>query len=117
MADSITLSIDGGNALLGNIQRWGNAVGQNAQQLLESAATMMESAIDVDTPVLTGYLESRNQLTIDPGLATWSNDADYALFVILGHHTRSGSFVPPNDFVTPSWVNAAKWLQSALQDL
>ena len=59
------------------------------------------------SPVKTGFLRSRwqfNPIGSSPLFVLYelSNDARYALFVVYGHHTRSGSFVPPQDCLTPA---------------
>ena len=59
------------------------------------------------SPVATGFLRSRwmvNPIASTPLLILYelTNDASYAIFVIGGHHTKSGSFVPPQDCLTPA---------------
>lgn len=117
MVEGITISFRDGDAIVRELQGFSKITAAQAQSKLEKAGHAMDTGINNDTPVLTGYLKSRNTLAIGPGLVTESNDADYALFVILGHHTRSGSFVPPNDFMTPSWHAAGQQLVSDLKGL
>ena len=75
-----------------------------------TAATQDAQAVAINlTPVDTGFLQSRNLVRAIGGassliLAELYNDAYYAPFVVFGHHTRSGSFVPPQDFFTPAMV-------------
>lgn len=117
MPDSITVSVFGNKAILDNLAAWGLDVQAAAQADLVQAGGM---ALEIDnglTPVLTGYLQSRNELYVEEGVVTVSNDADYALPVALGHHTRSGSFVPPNDFLTPGMDQAGQWLLGKLRGL
>lgn len=67
----------------------------------------LDDAYDASTPlipVLTGFLLSRQQKRLIGGgiepTGELYNDADYALPVCMGHHTRSGSWVAPQDFMT-----------------
>ena len=115
MTDSITVSVFGNKAILDNMAAWGAQVQAAAQAKLAQAGQM---ALDFDngiTPVLTGNLRSHNLLDVQEGVATVSNDCDYALPVLLGHRTSSGSFVPPRDWLTPGMDVAGKWLLQELK--
>lgn len=115
MADGITVEVFGNKAILDGITNWGTGVAQEAQKLLEQAGQVGLEYSDSLTPVRTGYLLSRNQLDVQPGVVTISNDADYAIFIVLGHFTRGHkSFVPPNDFLTPGMQAGGAWLQEQL---
>ena len=118
MADGITVEIFGNKAMLDGIANWGTEVAQDAQKLLEQAGGIALEYSDSITPVRTGYLLSRNQLDVQQGIVTISNDADYAIFIVLGHFTRGHkSFVPPNDFLTPGMQVGGEWLQAQLEAL
>ncbi len=55
-------------------------------------------------PVATGYLLSRQQTRLIGGgtepTGELYNDAPYSRWVTFGHHTRSGSWVAAQDFMT-----------------
>lgn len=52
------------------------------------------------TPRRTGFLDSRNGWEMTgPGEGHWTNDADYAVHVELGHLTPSGAHVPANPYM------------------
>ncbi|SRR6266849_741324 len=85
------------------------------QAVVDSALDGQSMAMDLSA-VLTGYFRSRWQ--VQPGDTKLSrnlvNDADYAKFLIFGHHTRSGSWVPPQDCLTPALVYGRKRLVERL---
>lgn len=67
----------------------------------------LDDAYDASVPLIpvdTGFLKSRQQKRLIGGgvqpTGELYNDADYALPVCMGHHTRSGSWVPAQDFMT-----------------
>jgi hypothetical protein len=69
-----------------------------------------------------GYLRSRNQARMVKNgpthfVSEYSNDADYALFVAMGHHTRSGTWVAKQDFLTLPYVYGRRRLQERLSAL
>lgn len=92
------------------------------QDLAEAAVTAAtQDALDASLPlipVLTGYLKSRQQIRSagGPGFPMMElfNDAEYAAFVCYGHHTRSGSWVPPQDFMTAPLLVGQQSLQQRL---
>lgn len=115
MADSITAEIYGNRAVIDNLSAFSAQIQAQAQAALEQAAQMALDTANSLTPVDTGYLLSRNQVEVNPGSVSVSNDAEYAAPVELGHHTRSGSFVPPQHFLMPAFDETSAWLQSTLR--
>lgn len=88
--------------------------------LLDSGIEMRDMA-DIECPVDTGFLQSRNELSdtrsARKATITLTNDCDYVLPVVLGHHTRSGSWVDPQDFMTPSLHFGLDYLLNELEGL
>src|SRR2546423_10844317 len=73
----------------------------------EAVQGATQDALDASLPlipVLTGLLLSRQQMRmLGGGLLIEGelyNDAPYSRWVCFGHHTRSGSWVAPQDFMT-----------------
>jgi hypothetical protein len=110
-------SILGTREVLINLDTFNSKTKKNIQSLLEDAGTMCKDDASSMTPVDTGYLQSRNQIDIAPGVVTVFNDASYALPVELGHHTRSGSFVAGQPYMTPAFINAVTWLEGEYRNL
>jgi Bacteriophage HK97-gp10, putative tail-component len=104
-------SILGAHEVQINLDKFNQQTQKRIQSLLEAAGTMCRDDTSSMTPVDTGYLQSRNQIDIKPGVVTVFNDATYAPPVELGHLTRSGSFVAPQPYMTPAFINAATWLE------
>jgi hypothetical protein len=61
-------------------------------------------------PVLTGALRNSIGSEVSPNTARLFVEAEYAPYVNFGHHTRSGSFVPPQPFFT----SATEYIQKTL---
>jgi hypothetical protein len=116
-----TIDILGNKALIDNLESFGEQLAEKALSKTVDAGYMALDLANERTPVDTGHLKSRNQLFVNQEGSqvdvTVSNDADYALPVVLGHHTRSGSWVEPNDFLTPSFDDAGRWLEGELRGL
>lgn len=116
-----TIDILGNKALIDGLESFGADMEEKAFAKTVDAGYMALDLSNERTPVDTGYLKSRNQLSVNQNGSqidvTVSNDADYCLPVVLGHHTRSGSWVEPNDFLTPSFDEAGRWLSNELRGL
>lgn len=116
-SDLFSAEILGNRAVLDNLAALEPEIRALVQAKLEEAGQMaLEHAIEL-TPVDTGYLQSRNQMYIEVESVSISNDANYGLFVEMGHHTRSGSFVEPQHFLIPAWEEAGQWLMEQLQEM
>lgn len=113
----LDLTISGNKAILDGLAALEAKVKLEAQDKLVHAGEIALEYADENCPVLTGYLKSRNALYVEEGNVTVSNDAPYVIPVVLGHHTRSGSFVPPNDFLTPGFIQGEEYLKSSLTGL
>lgn len=121
MPDGLTMSISGNKAILDNLDRLSETMRNKAYEAMMSAGEVGLEVSNGLTPVLSGYLQSRNQLVGNNDTygtdVTITNDADYALPVLLGHHTRSGSWVDPQDFLTPGLDAMSQAFQDALKGL
>jgi hypothetical protein len=92
------------------------------------AAAQLQSTQDGEqvakdlSAVKTGYLRSRWKAELVEStrtriVTTLSNDAPYAVPVIFGHRTASGSWVPPRDSLTPAMLHIRRQLASRFADL
>lgn len=83
--------------LLENIRRTVDA------GMLELGGEMYDTAYDL-VPVDTGALQKSLYVEQDAqGVVTVGAAEDYAPDVELGHHTRSGSWVAPQPYLTPAY--------------
>jgi hypothetical protein len=82
---------------------------------INKAAFDTEAAAKLASPVDTGFM--KNSITAVPGEleSHVSVGARYAWYVELGHHTHSGSFVPPQPFLFPAFVKNARVLKDVLK--
>jgi hypothetical protein len=84
--------------------------GQAARMLNEAAQELVETSIAV-APEDTGFLKSKieqTEIATAEGLtARAESGAEYSYPVNNGHHTASGSYVPPNPFFDAG-IEAAK---------
>lgn len=115
MADAITCEIIGLPEMLAQLAALAIETRLRAEEAVTGAT---EDAYDASLPlipVLTGFLLSRQQIqAVNEGstiMHALYNDADYALFVNEGHHTRSGSWVPAQDFMTGPMLIGQKSLE------
>lgn len=118
---AITFDIRGVDELVTMASTIGQNVPAKVEEITTAVAGDMQAAGDPLTPVRTGFLLSRNQPLIETngfvGEATYYNDAPYALFVCLGHHTRSGSWVAARDWMTPALMVGGQSLQRRTQEM
>jgi hypothetical protein len=113
----IDVTVTGNKAILDHLAALDTHLQGMVQSRLEQAGQMALEKANELVPVRTGYLQSRNMLDVQPGVVTVSNDASYAVYVELGHRTRSGSTVPPQPFLVPAWMDAGQWLKENLTGL
>jgi hypothetical protein len=113
----LDLFVSGNTAILGNLDSLMGMVKEGVQQKLEEAGTVALQTAEDLCPVDTGFLRSRLDLVEEPGRVTVTNDCDYCIPVELGHHTRSGSFVPPQPFMVPGMLAGADHLKNSLPGL
>ena len=113
----LDMTITGNRAILDNMDALESTLQVDVQQKLEDAGTYGLQYAENICPVLTGFLRSRLYVEVQPGQVILGNDADYAAPVELGHHTRSGSYVPAQPFLVPAMVATGDWLKSELEGL
>jgi len=97
-------------SMTGLLETIGRFVVMQAEVIPGSTAAVegaLQDAYDASVPmipVLTGYMLSRQQTRMVGGgvepTGELFNDAPYARWPCFGHHTRSGSWVAPQDFMT-----------------
>jgi hypothetical protein len=101
-----SLDIIGLEAAIARTQNLSLRAEAGARQAVTGATN---DALDASLPLIpvrTGFLYSRQHVNFGgsaAGALIWNelaNDARYAEWVCFGHHTRSGSWVPAQDFMT-----------------
>ncbi len=83
----------------------------------EAVQGATQDALDASLPLIavrTGYLRSRQQMRISGLEGELYNDAIYSRWECFGHHTRSGSWVAGQDFMTAPILVGQKSLESRL---
>ena len=103
----ITAQVIGVDAIVEKLAALDISVQVRAKQAVSASTLDAVTMAKQLSPVATGFLRSRwqfNPIGSSPLLVLYelSNDAKYAIYVIYGHHTHSGSFVPPQDCLTPA---------------
>ncbi len=95
-----------------------DAMGAQAEvKAAEAVQGATQDALDASLPLIavrTGYLRSRQQMRVSGLEGELYNDALYAEFECFGHHSRSGSWVPGQDFMTAPILVGQKSLESRL---
>jgi len=83
----------------------------------EAVQGATQDALDASLPLIavrTGYLRSRQQMRMSGLEGELYNDAIYSRWECFGHHTRSGSWVAGQDFMTVPILVGQKSLESRL---
>jgi hypothetical protein len=104
MAD-ISVELVGLSELINELSQLETTTQMKAEQAVTDATN---DALAASLPLIrvrTGYLRSRQQVRQSGSsggliMNELYNDADYARWECFGHHTRSGSWVPGQDFMT-----------------
>jgi hypothetical protein len=117
MSDDFSIEVSGNRAILENLDALPLLLQGLVQEKLEKAGEYGLQVAEDDCPVLSGYLKSRTELEVEPGQIKLTNDAPYAIPVILGHHTKSGSFVPGQPFLITGNEAAAQMFIDSLPGL
>jgi hypothetical protein len=104
-------------SVLGNLAKYDLEMQARIQEILDVGGDvglqMMDSLVAVDT----GYMQSRDEKVVEKGSVMLRNDTPYFLFVELGHHTESGSFVPPQPAMVPAFVVMENFIMDELKRL
>lgn len=107
----LNVGLGGIGPILNALVVFEDLITRRVQSTLEAAGEHAYEIADVLVPIDTGYLQSQLDVEKDPGEVRLVNNAEYAVFVELGHHTASGSFVPPQPFMIPALIETGQWLQ------
>ncbi|MBD5135265.1 MAG: HK97 gp10 family phage protein [Lachnospiraceae bacterium] len=95
------------DAFLGKAKR----LNKDVKYILEKYGQIGVDELSKATPVRTGLTASSWYYTIetdkDGYVINWSNSniqngINVALIIQLGHGTKSGGYVPPNDYINPA---------------
>jgi hypothetical protein len=97
----MSMDIIGNRVILDNLDKLPEIIQAAAHQKMEDAATVGLQVAENVVAVDTGFLRSRLDVEVRDNQIILTDDADYALPVELGHHTASGSFVPPQPYMIP----------------
>lgn len=102
----ISVELVGINEIIGELRGLDLKTEAAVKQAVDGATNDARDASLPLIPVRTGYLLSRQQVWFGGAIGAnlifneLRNDAPYARWVNCGHHTRSGSWVAPQDFMT-----------------
>ena len=113
----LDLTVTGNMAILDGLAGLEAKLKLEAQAKLEEAGDYALEVANELVPVDTGYLKSTLYKETENGVVKVGADAGYAVFVELGHRTRSGSHVPPQPFLVPAMVAAGDHLKESLTGL
>jgi hypothetical protein len=102
---AVSVELVGLSELINELSQLETTTQMKAEQAVTDATN---DARDASLPLIrvrTGYLRSRQQVRQSGNsggliMNELYNDADYAQWECFGHHTRSGSWVPGQDFMT-----------------
>lgn len=117
MADSISATITGTSATLSGFDTLSTQMEAELQALIEKHTNGTFDDSQAVVPVLTGELQGSGHADIGHLQGTVTYDAEYALWVDQGHHTRSGSFVPPNPFLSLPFQQHAQQFEDDAKNL
>jgi hypothetical protein len=110
------MTLNGLEAAISGLDNLNAQMQQEVQQVIETHTQgTFDDSQDI-VPVLTGDLRDSGSVDIQPMQGTITYDADYAVWVNDGHHTRSGSFVPPTNFLTDPFNAHAQQFESDMQE-
>lgn len=117
----MSFSLDGIDIVLKNLSDLSGQMGEQIDLELEASAnTVLANAEDL-APVgpEVGQTHMRDTGHVDTGehSATVTFDAEYSLFVEMGHLSRAGNPVQPQHFLLPPFYDEANALQSRLEEL
>lgn len=87
------------------------------QPELDTAAQNTLASAQDNAPVLSGEMRDSGHADSGNLESTVTFDADYSLFVEMGHLSRAGTPVPPQHFLLPAFYDEAQALQSRLEEL
>ena len=113
----MSIEVFGNRAIIEGLDNLEELIKAAAYEKMEDAATVGLQVAEAVVPVDTGFLRSRLDVEVRDDQIIFTDDADYALPVELGHHTASGSFVPPQPYLVPGAVAAGDDLMKNLHGI
>jgi hypothetical protein len=116
MGMNITAEMFGLGAVLAEVDVYVGRQVVLADAAVQAAADICLNEAQARCPVDTGYL--RDSLAISRGVmeSAVGTDVLYAKFVELGHHSRSGSWVPPQPFLFPAFALAEVAMEEMMKN-
>jgi len=112
---NLSLTVDGLPELIKKLNTTEAEMVPELNKALDVSAQATLSRLQTNTPVDTGNLRSSERITNPaPLLANVGPDsskAPYAYYVEVGHHTRSGSWVPGQFFIEKTALEMNKNIQ------
>ncbi len=118
MADMLSCSISGTDAIFRGLDRLDKNLERQVPSLVKQEATDCLTDAQANAPVESGYMRDSGHVeVIDDQHVEVQFDAPYSEFIEEGHMTVAGTFVPPQPFLMPSFQNHVKSLLSKLQSL
>lgn len=111
------MSINGLEAVISGLDNLSTQSQADVQAVIEKHTQGTFDDSQAAVPVLTGALQGSGHADIAPIQGTVAYDAIYSLWVNDGHHTKSGSYVPPNPFLTAPFFQHAQAFESDMKDV
>ena len=111
------ITVSGSRVILDNLDALETTLQERIHAAMHEAAETGMQTMQELVPVDTGYLKSQLYAEVEDEQIRLGDDAPYAVYLELGHHTRSGSFVAPQPFIVPGAVAAGDALKEKLQGL
>jgi|SRR5579859_6487818 len=112
----MSMNIGDVSGLLSELEALNKATPAEIQAELDTAAQNVLASAQDAAPVLTGEMRDSGHADSGNLESTVTFDADYALFVEMGHLSRAGNPVPPQHFLLPAFYDEANALQARLED-
>src|SRR6266568_4021186 len=112
----ITLELVGLEEMIGELK---SLELQTQAKVVQAVSDATNDALEASLPLIpvrTGLLKSKQEVWFTGSIGAtliWGelrNKAYYSPFVCYGHHTRSGSWVAPQDFMTPAYAMGSRSL-------
>lgn len=110
----ISMSLSGLEAVISGLDNLSVQSQADVQAIIEKHTNGTGDDSEALAPVRTGAMKASKVVTIGTLQGTVEYDSP-ALYVDQGHHTRSGSYVPPNPFLTAPFFQHAQQYEQDMQ--
>ena len=117
MSSGISVTITGQQEVVIALQAMLDQLRDTINEQIQEAGIDTQADAKKACPVDTGRLRSSIQYTPDILEALVGTNVEYAPYVEMGHHTRSGSFVAAQPFLYPAFEKNAQVLKEKLESL